>query len=236
MIYDVIIDAKQREINGCICEKTLRILRFYGLSERRKSSTIKKHLKRKNREAVALALKPQQFNPKQQMENCLLRSTQDTLFAGPLPPDLIQRYIGFLRDELRRGGEMNQVYRECRIEGTVDFIFGCARALFDRCEIRSLEDARDIGYAAAPAHSPDQTEGFLFRECAFTAEVGVTPGSIFLARPWRDWGLAEFRDCTYGCHIAAEGFDKWNDTRRDLTARFYEAPEVPGRVSWVNRE
>ena len=100
MIYDVIIDVKRKEINGCICEKTLRILRFYGLSERRKSSTIKKHLKRKNREAVALALKPQQFNPKQQMENCLLRSTQDTLFAGPLPPDLIHRYIGFLRDEL----------------------------------------------------------------------------------------------------------------------------------------
>lgn len=189
------------------------------------------HPEKKGQE-VALSVVADRFT----MENCLLRSTQDTLFAGPLPPDLIQRYIGFLRDELRRGGEMNQVYRQCRIEGTVDFIFGCARALFDRCEIRSLEDARDIGYAAAPAHSLEQTEGFLFRECAFTAEAGVTPGSIFLARPWRDYGLAEFRDCTYGPHIAAEGFDKWNDTRRDLTARFYESPEVPGRVSWINRK
>ena len=189
------------------------------------------HPERKGQE-VALSVVGDRFA----MEGCLLRSTQDTLFAGPLPPDLIARYEGFLRDELRRGGSMEQVYRDCRIEGTVDFIFGCARALFHRCEIRSLEDARNIGYAAAPAHSPEQTEGFLFRECAFTAEAGVTPGSIFLARPWRDYGLAEFRDCTYGPHIAAEGFDKWNDTHRDLTARFYESPEVPGRVSWINRK
>lgn len=189
------------------------------------------HPERKGQE-VALSVVGDRFS----MEGCLLRSTQDTLFAGPLPPDLIVRYDGFLRDELRRGGSMEQVYRDCRIEGTVDFIFGCARALFHRCEIRSLEDARNIGYAAAPAHSPEQTEGFLFRECAFTAEAGVTQGSIFLARPWRDYGLAEFRNCTYGPHIAAEGFDKWNDTRRDLTARFCESPEVPGRVSWINRK
>lgn len=189
------------------------------------------HPERKGQE-VALSVVGDRFT----MERCLLRSTQDTLFAGPLPPDLIARYEGFLRDELRRGGSMEQIYRDCRIEGTVDFIFGCARALFHHCEIRSLEDARNIGYAAAPAHSLEQTEGFLFRECAFTAEEGVTPGSIFLARPWRDYGLAEFRDCTYGPHIAAEGFDKWNDTRRDLTARFCESPEVPGRVSWINRK
>ena len=189
------------------------------------------HPEQKGQE-VALSVVGDRFT----MEQCVLSSTQDTLFAGPLPPDLIARYVGFLRDELRRGGGMEQIYRDCRIEGTVDFIFGCARALFDHCEIRSLADARDIGYAAAPAHSFEQNEGFLFRECAFTAEEGVTPGSIYLARPWRDYGLAEFQNCTYGPHIAAEGFDKWNDTRRDLTARFYESPEVPGRVGWINRK
>ncbi|MGN1015770.1 MAG: pectinesterase family protein [Faecousia sp.] len=189
------------------------------------------HPEQKGQE-VALSVVGDRFT----MEKCVLSSTQDTLFAGPLPPDLIARYVGFLRDGLRRGGGMEQIYRDCRIEGTVDFIFGCARALFDHCEIRSLADARDIGYAAAPAHSFGQNEGFLFRECAFTAEEGVTPGSIYLARPWRDYGLAEFQSCTYGPHIAAEGFDKWNDTRRDLTARFYESPEVPGRVGWINRK
>ena len=99
-----------------------------------------------------------------QMEHCRLTSTQDTLFLGPLPPDLIDRYDGFLMDELRQNRLLRQTFRNCLIEGTVDFIFGCGNALFENCEIRSLADARDIGYIAAPAHSRNQTEGFLFQK------------------------------------------------------------------------
>ena len=170
------------------------------------------------------------------MENCRLVSTQDTLFLGPLPSDLIGRYEGFLRDPLRRGGPMRQVFRSCTIEGTVDFIFGCGEARFENCEIRSLRDARNLGFVAAPAHSLRQQEGFLFRNCRFTREDGVAEGSIYLARPWRDHGLARFEHCTYGPHIAPVGFDKWSGTQRDRTARFYEFPEVNGRADWVNRE
>ena len=169
------------------------------------------------------------------MQYCTLSSTQDTLFLGPLPPDLIERYDGFLPDELRKPGPFRQQFSHCRIEGTVDFIFGCGEAVFDSCEIRSLSDARDIGYAAAPAHSLSQQKGFLFSRCSFTCSPGVTSGSIFLARPWRDYGLCRFEDCSYGPHIAPEGFDKWNDTNRDRTARFYESPPVSGRVDWINR-
>lgn len=179
---------------------------------------------------VALSVLGDNFS----MDNCLLRSTQDTLFAGPLPPDLIKRYDGFLTDELRRGGHMRQRFTGCRIEGTVDFIFGCGDVLFEDCEIRSLNDARNIGYAAAPAHTLEQESGFLFRNCRFTREEGVTDGSIYLARPWRDHGLAVFENCTYEAHISPAGFDKWNDTARDRTARFRETPPVPGRVDWVN--
>ena len=167
------------------------------------------------------------------MEDCVLRSTQDTLFLGPLPRDLIERYDGFLPDELRVDRPLSQRFTNCRIEGTVDFIFGCGNALFKRCEIRSLRDARNVGYVAAPAHALEETEGFTFRACRFTAEDGVE--GIYLARPWRDYGLSRFEDCVYGAHIAAEGFDKWNDTERDRTARFYESPAVPGRVAWCNR-
>lgn len=167
------------------------------------------------------------------MERCRLSSTQDTLFLGPLPADLIERYDGFLPDHLRRDKPCRQRFSDCLIEGTVDFIFGCGQALFEGCEIRSLADARDIGYAAAPAHALEQAEGFRFRNCRFTAQEGVTPGSIYLARPWRDYGLCVFENCTYGPHISALGFDKWNDTDRDKTARFYERPPVGGRVEWV---
>ena len=165
------------------------------------------------------------------MERCRLTSTQDTLFLGPLPADLIQRYDGFLPDHLRRDRPCAQRFAGCLIEGTVDFIFGCGQAVFEYCEIRSLLDVRGTGYVAAPAHALEQTEGFLFQSCRFTAQEGVQ--GIYLARPWRDYGLCVFRDCIYGDHISPLGFDKWNDTDRDKTARFYESPPVAGRVPWV---
>ncbi len=168
------------------------------------------------------------------MERCVLSSTQDTLFLGPLPRDLIARYDGFLPAILRRDVPCRQTFRDCRIEGTVDFIFGCGEAVFERCELRSLRDARKVGYLAAPAHAPEQERGFLFRDCALTAQDGVEPGSVFLARPWRDYGLCEFENCAVsGDHISPLGFDRWNDTRRDRTARFYETPLPPGRVPWA---
>ena len=167
-------------------------------------------------------------------ENCRLVSTQDTLFAGPLPSDLIGRYEGFLLDPLRRGGKLRQRFYDCLIEGSVDFIFGCGEAVFENCEIRSVYDEGRVGFVAAPAHGKHRQEGFRFHSCRFTAEEAVAQGSVYLARPWRDYGLASFENCTYGSHIAPEGFDRWNDTNRDKTARLYEKPEIPGRVSWAN--
>lgn len=168
------------------------------------------------------------------MERCVLSSTQDTLFLGPLPRDLIERYDGFLPDILRRDVLCRQVFRACLIEGTVDFIFGCGEAIFESCELRSLWDSRNVGYIAAPAHAPEQERGFLFQNCTVTSAPGVTPQSVFLARPWRDYGLCEFENCVIaGEHISPLGFDKWSGTERDKTARFYETPVREGRVPWV---
>ncbi len=185
----------------------------------------------KKGQEVALTVYADNFS----MARCRLSSTQDTLFLGPLPPDLIVRYDGFLADELRQNRLLRQQFTDCLIEGTVDFIFGCGSALFRDCEIRSLKDARNIGYIAAPAHSLSQTDGFVFQGCRLTRENGVADGSIYLARPWRDYGIVRFEDCQMDGHIAPAGFDKWNDTRRDLTARFYENPAPEGRVAWINR-
>lgn len=166
-------------------------------------------------------------------ENCRFISTQDTVFAGPLPYDLIERYDGFLKDELRAAGSKKQSFMNCFIAGTVDFIFGCGDAVFDHCEIRSLYEVRGHGYAAAPAHDFSQQVGFLFNKCRFTCDPEVPDESVFLARPWRDFGKVSFVDCEYGRHIAKAGFDKWNNTGRDKTARFAEFPaKCEGRVPW----
>ncbi len=167
------------------------------------------------------------------MKDCGLASTQDTLFLGPLPPDLIRRYRDLLPEELRRPGTCASRFLNCRVVGSVDFVFGGGAALFEDCELVSVPDGRGVGYVAAPSHGREQRSGFTFRRCRFTAEPDVLLGSVYLARPWRDHGLAIFEDCTYGPHIHPKGFDKWGATDRDKTARFYEKPPVQGRAAWV---
>lgn len=185
-----------------------------------------------NGQCVALSVTADNFSA----ENCKLISTQDTLFCGPLPDDLIVRYIDFLVDRERyREGSCKQNFTDCYIEGSVDFIFGCGEAVFENCHIHSVNDGRDSGYIAAPAHSLKQTEGFLFKNCRLTGDESLK-GLIFLARPWRDFGKASFIDCELGDHIHAQGFDKWNDTERNRTARFYytASPKTKDFVSWAH--
>lgn len=164
-------------------------------------------------------------------QNCTFVSEQDTVFCGPLPDDLIERYDGFLKAKLRKKGSCKQRFLKCKIVGTVDFVFGCADALFDECDVVSSTDGR-TGFVAAPAHSSSQQIGFVFLHCNFVCDENMPEHTVFLARPWRDFGKASFVDCNYGAHIKTEGFDKWNDTDRDKTARFAETNKSSQRVSW----
>lgn len=167
-------------------------------------------------QCVALSVNARTFFAR----NLHLRSTQDTLFLAPFPDDLTVRYRGFIpRDELYMEGTSLHLFDGCRISGTVDFIFGGAEAYFKNCEIVSLNDARDVGYLAAPCHHLVQEEGFTFLNCNLTG-YGVRSATVFLARPWRDYGKCTFLHCKVGDHIKPELFDKWNDTDRDKTARF----------------
>lgn len=178
---------------------------------------------------VALTVYADEFRA----EGCRFVSTQDTIFCGPLPPDLIERYDGFLKNELRTGEYQRQLFRNCYIAGTVDFIFGCGDTLFDNCEIESLFEIRGHGYVAAPSHALEQKIGFVFNKCRLFCGEKLADGCVHLARPWRDYGKCSFIDCEYGRHIAADGFNKWNDTERDKTARFAEYPSKPvSRVPW----
>ena len=152
--------------------------------------------------------------------NMDLISTQDTLFLSPFPDDLVVRYRGFIpQRQLFREGANLHLFKNCRISGTVDFIFGCSKAFFKDCDIISLKDSRNCGFVAAPAHPLAENLGFSFIDCDFI-DGGAGKETIFLARPWRDFGKCNFINCKLGSHIKSELFDKWNDTERDKSARF----------------
>ena len=179
-------------------------------------------------QAVALHVEGDHFT----CEGCQLQSAQDTLFTGPMPSDLIERYRGFYPPEKLKGIPSKQIYRHCTILGDVDFIFGCATALFEECEICSISrNSLTPSYVCAPAHAKETPFGYLFYKCKF---IGTEPA--YLARPWRDYGCAAFIDCFLGNHILSEGYNKWNNTNRDKTARFFEytsTSDLTGRVPWA---
>ena len=76
-------------------------------------------------------------------ENVDLIGFQDTLFTGPLPAK--EQEAGGFRGPLEHSPRINgrQHYKNCRICGTVDFIFGSATAYFEDCELISLNDRKE---------------------------------------------------------------------------------------------
>ncbi|MBD5631988.1 MAG: pectin esterase [Clostridia bacterium] len=184
-------------------------------------------------QCVALSVNCRNFSA----ENVDLRSTQDTLFMMPFPDDLVIRYRDFLPErQLYMQGTSLHLFKNCRIYGTVDFIFGGAEAYFKGCEIVSVHDNRNMGFVAAPCHSLTQRCGFYFIDCTLRSE-NVEDNTIYLARPWRDFGKSTFINCRLGKHIKRELFDKWNDTNRDQTARFeyfgLDCEFTPSPVKWA---
>ena len=171
-------------------------------------------------------------------ERVNLISTQDTLFLAPFPDDLVIRYRGFIpARQLYIEGKALHFFKGCRIAGTVDFIFGCSEAYFEGCEIISLFEKRGEGYIAAPAHPLAEDCAFTFINCDLKAE-GAQDNSVYLARPWRDFGKCVFLNCKADKHINRELFDKWNDTERDKSARFYfggmKFNFTPAPVPWAH--
>ncbi len=141
------------------------------------------------------------------------------------------RFLGWQDTLFASGGR--QYYKDCYIEGHVDFIFGSATAVFDNCRIHS----KGAGYVTAQWRlGADETNGFVFRDCRLT---GVNTGEgVFLGRPWRSFARVVFVDCWLDRHIRPEGWDNWRDPAREKTAWFAEyKSKGPGanaqaRVRW----
>ncbi|WP_329103090.1 pectinesterase family protein [Micromonospora sp. NBC_01699] len=119
-------------------------------------------------------------------------------------------------------------FRDCYVEGDVDFIFGRGTGVFDRCEIKALSrgSSSNNGYVTAPSTMIDNPYGFLFVQCTLTTD-SAGPQSVHLGRPWHPSGDVNaigqvvFRDSVLGAHVKnspwtdMSGFS-WRD------ARFFE--------------
>jgi pectinesterase len=163
-------------------------------------------------QAVALHLEGDRIK----VRNCRIISNQDTLLV-------------------HRAGN-RQYFVDCYIEGTTDFIFGEATALFVNCTIKSMVNS----FITAASTRQDTPFGFVFMDCKLIADAAAT--KVYLGRPWRPYAKTVFINCELGSHIRVEGWDPWSGDKmfpdKDKTTFYAEYKNVgPGadaskRVIW----
>ena len=163
------------------------------------------HLKNAERsQAVALRLTADRAI----IENVRLLGAQDTLYAASKSPDSPSR----------------QYFRDCYVEGHVDFIFGDAKAFFDRCHIHGI--ANDVVMITAQSKvKPEQDSAYVFDRCRITADAGVR--ELWLGRAWRPYATVIFIRTRIDAPLQPAGWREWTpgttDTFSTATYREYES-------------
>ncbi|KAI4377025.1 hypothetical protein MLD38_014721 [Melastoma candidum] len=146
-----------------------------------------------------------------------------------------------------------QFYRECKITGTVDFIFGNAAAVFQKCTIQTRQSLIDKQTNTITAHGRDngnERTGFVFHLCTISEESDLKAAATYdepisrgaavktyLGRPWREYAVTVFMECYMSEIVDPIGWLEWNKTF-DSTVLYGEYRNVgPGavltdRVKW----
>ena len=144
--------------------------------------------------------------------NCRMTGFQDVLFLS--------------------GSGVKQYFRDCYIEGTTDFIFGAATAVFRNCLIHSKKNS----HVTAASTNSVIPFGFVFIDCKLTADSNVN--KVSLGRPWAPTASVTYINCWMDKHIVPEGWNNWKNPNNETTARYAEYNSTgpggmkEGRVKW----
>jgi pectinesterase len=145
------------------------------------------------------------------------------------------RFIGFQDVLFCSGPGSRQYYKDCYIEGTTDFIFGPATAVFQNCHIHSKKNS----HVTAASTPRDVKYGFVFYDCKLTADEKTN--KVSLGRPWTPYASVTYIRCDMTSHIIPEGWNNWRNPANEATVRYAEfgstgtgAP-MEKRVSWIKQ-
>lgn len=130
------------------------------------------------------------------IQNCKILGNQDTIYAA--------------------GENARQLYDNCYIDGTTDYIFGPGTAVFRNCIIHSKKDS----YITA-ASTPERIRfGFVFFDCTLTYADSVS--QVYLGRPWRPFAKTVFINCDLGDKIHPQGWQEWSNKENVSTTLYAE--------------
>lgn len=121
-------------------------------------------------------------------------------------------------------------FKDCFIQGDVDFIFGGSQSVFESCELfttdarNRMEKWGNKGYVCAPNTPLECDYGYLFYRCRLTSDV-PWPYMVYLGRCYGEHAAAAFIQCHLGPHIRVEGFTWMGKEEKryyPMNARFAE--------------
>ena len=141
-------------------------------------------------------------------------------------------FIGFQNLVYLSDSSVKHYFESCYIEGTADFIFGSATAVFSRCRIHSKRNS-SITAASTRTVIP---YGFVFFDCSLTTDAGLS--NVSLGRPLSAGAIVAYINCTMDKHIAAQGWNNSKIPAYEATARFAEynslgsGANATARVKW----
>ena len=122
-------------------------------------------------------------------------------------------------------------FKDCVMEGAVDFLFGFGIALFDSCIINNI---RTGGYMSAAATSQNYKFGFVFMNCTIDNPSSVT--SFYLGRPWFAYARTVLVNCWESGAVHSAGWKEWNGREATCFYREYKCTGpgsgTSGRVSF----
>ncbi|AQK87819.1 Pectinesterase [Zea mays] len=123
-------------------------------------------------------------------------------------------------------------YRDCYIEGSVDFIFGNALSLYEGCHVHAI--ARNYGALTAQSRqSLLEDTGFSFVSCRVTGS-----GALYLGRAWGTFSRVVFAYTYMDNIIIPRGWYNWGDPTREMTVFYGQykctgpGANYAGRVQW----
>jgi pectinesterase len=142
------------------------------------------------------------------------------------------RFLGFQDTLYPHGMNSRQYYKDCYIEGTVDFIFGWSTVVFENCTLF----CKSNGYVTAASTLENNPYGFVFIHCHIT---GNAPnGSFYLGRPWRPFAKVAYIECVIDKVINPKGWHDWNKPEAHQSTFYAEynctgaGADISQRVDW----
>ncbi|KAF5458567.1 hypothetical protein F2P56_022589 [Juglans regia] len=140
---------------------------------------------------------------------------------------------------------MRQFYRECRISGTVDFMFGDGTVVFQNCQIlakKGLPNQKNT-ITAQGRKDPSQPTGFSIQFCNISADsdlvASVNSTATYLGRPWKQYSRTIIMQSYMSNAVRPEGWLEWNASLHLDTLYYGEFMNYgPGatqgnRVKWL---